>query len=752
MSEPQQIINVGEVANDGTGESLRDAFNAVNNNFANVWAAGPVDSQVVISNNRVSTNETNLDLILAGNGVGNVTVASTTVPSIDAVYDLGRANRRFDEVHAVYYYGNGAYLTGITGNGGGGPNVYFSQGAPGNASIGDIWIESDTGVQYLYFNDDTSNQWAEMEAYQSFSTTNVSANTGNWGFSGNNLYNINGGNIINGDLTHGYTAGITIPTNGDANAILLNNTYGNIILQSGANSDPTATWTFGGDGNTTLPTGGRISNYPGGTGANNDSWFVTPGNGTGGVSSQDGQQYIQINNNLFVEIGTSYGTANASVWQFSRDGDFGAPGNISTTGNVSGAYILGNGSQLTGLPASYSNSNATTLLANFGSNTISTTGNITSGNLLTGGLISATANITGGNITTAGVLKISGSSAYIDVAGTGYIQNAGMGEMQISTVAGRPLIINTNAGAYGWNFGIGGNLTLPNGGTISGTGNITAGYFFGNGSQLTGLPATYSNSNVTTLLAAFGSNAISTTGNITANNISGNLSVLANSAGRFTLLSDNTLLSGTVANPQNFKTSDAYTPDIDLRNSSGTGTFTQGATSYTIRVAGTNNLILDNTGLLSAPGNISTPGQISAAGNITGNYFFGNGSALTSVATQVTGSWNVPVGNSTQSFTVNSGTYSMWVDCNIPNGILVWNATATVTNTNVPVVGYQYAWVYNGGGTPIDFTSIPNQFVGTANAILRSNTAPSSTTNRFDFGINNTSGGNVTVRYSYTKL
>jgi hypothetical protein len=94
----------------------------------------------------------------------------------------------------------------------------------------------------------------------------------------------------------------------------------------------------------------------------------------------------------------------------------------------------------------------------------------------------------------------------------------------------------------------------------------------------------------------------------------------------------------------------------------------------------------------------------------------------------------------------------MWVSGNIPNGIIVWNATATITNTNVPVVGQQYAWVYNGGGTPIDFVSIPNQFVGTGNAIVRSNTAPSATTNRFDFSINNTSGGNANVSYGYTAL
>lgn len=54
--------------------------------------------------------------------------------------------------------------------------------------------------------------------------------------------------------------------------------------------------------------------------------------------------------------------------------------------------------------------------------------------------------------------------------------------------------------------------------TISTTGNVTAGFFVGDGSQLTGLPAGYTDSNVVTLLGAFGSNSISTTGNITSGN------------------------------------------------------------------------------------------------------------------------------------------------------------------------------------------------------------------------------------------
>jgi hypothetical protein len=61
---------------------------------------------------------------------------------------------------------------------------------------------------------------------------------------------------------------------------------------------------------------------------------------------------------------------------------------------------------------------------------------------------------------------------------------------------------------------------------ISAVGNVTAPYFFGNGSQLTGLPVQYGNSNVVTLLSGFGSNTISTTGNVSGGYFFGNGSQL----------------------------------------------------------------------------------------------------------------------------------------------------------------------------------------------------------------------------------
>jgi hypothetical protein len=120
-------------------------------------------------------------------------------------------------------------------------------------------------------------------------------------------------------------------------------------------------------------------------------------------------------------------------------------------------------------------------------------------------------------------------------------------------------------------------------------------------------------------------------GNITgANVITANTFVgaLGNNTGRFTLLSDNTLLSGTVASPQNFKVNDAYTPDIDIRNASGTGMFTQGA-NLTIRTAGTYNWNFDNTGKLTTPGQvITTPVPYANLTAIAGSRAFINNANL----------------------------------------------------------------------------------------------------------------------------
>jgi hypothetical protein len=125
----------------------------------------------------------------------------------------------------------------------------------------------------------------------------------------------------------------------------------------------------------------------------------------------------------------------------------------------------------------------------------------------------------------------------------------------------------------------------------------------------------------------------------------------------------------------------------------------------------------------------------------------------TNVVSPVSGSWTVTPGTNNYSFTVDiSNTYNLWVLGNIPNGIIVYNATVSVSNTNVPVIGYQYAWNYTGGSSPISFTSIPAQIIGTAGAISTASPTVGSSTNTFVFGIQNNTASGVTVNYGYIKI
>jgi len=151
-------------------------------------------------------------------------------------------------------------------------------------------------------------------------------------------------------------------------------------------------------------------------------------------------------------------------------------------------------------------------------------------------------------------------------------------------------------------------------------------------------------------------------------------------------------------------------------------------------------------------------------GNSTGVYLVMDSSGLTetykvtketflagSTGVPVTGSWTLTTGANTVSFTVTAGqSYVMWVNGNIPNGIVNWNATVTLSNSNVPVIGVQYGWYYLAGNALV-LTSIPSQIIGTAGTISNSSPAVSNS-NTFTFGITNNSGTSQVVYYGYTKV
>ena len=162
----------------------------------------------------------------------------------------------------------------------------------------------------------------------------------------------------------------------------------------------------------------------------------------------------------------------------------------------------------------------------------SVTGNITGGNINTGGVVSATGNITGGNLSGTSITGTLTTATQSAITALGTLTN-------ISTSGNANVTGDVNSARVSATGNItGGNILTA--GQVSATGNITGNFFVGNGSLLTGIAAGgYGNANVAANLAAFGSNPVSTTGNVTAGNFIGN--VVGGGAGTPTISSTTNL-------------------------------------------------------------------------------------------------------------------------------------------------------------------------------------------------------------------
>jgi len=248
-------------------------------------------------------------------------------------------------------------------------------------------------------------------------------------------------------------------------------------------------------------------------------------NNTSNITTLQGQVYANAN-------AQAYLASNANV-------AITTTGNITTTANITAGFFIGNGSQLTNIT---------------GANVI---GNVTSA--ITAGTVTTNAQ---SNITSVGTLDslaVTGNTdlGSINASGTIVLNSVTITETMLTTTGSSFEILGTDQGVqlhsldtanntfslvFADNTGVGlvtdagelvvgidGNVTVTDsmsvGGELSTTGNITSSYdvtansFIGDGSQLTGLPAGYTDANVVTLLADFGSNTISTTGNVSTGNI-----------------------------------------------------------------------------------------------------------------------------------------------------------------------------------------------------------------------------------------
>ena len=76
----QLVLNVGENANDGTGDTLRDAMIKVNTNFTDIYGSPGFDlTTIQVTGNEIRATRTNDDLVFAPAGSGAVVFPALTI-------------------------------------------------------------------------------------------------------------------------------------------------------------------------------------------------------------------------------------------------------------------------------------------------------------------------------------------------------------------------------------------------------------------------------------------------------------------------------------------------------------------------------------------------------------------------------------------------------------------------------------------------------------------------------------------------
>ena len=241
--------------------------------------------------------------------------------------------------------------------------------------------------------------------------------------------------------------------------------------------------------------GANLTNLPSGS----NSAAIANGTSNVNIPALNGNINTSVAGNANILIVT--GTGANVTGTFNATGNA-VVGNISATnlGNVSAVNLDGNVLNIlhgdgswSADATSYGNSNVVTLMGAFGSNTITTTGVIT-------GDGSGLSAIAGANVTGAVALATSATSA-----------NAVAGANVSGAVALATSATSANAVAYA---NVSGTPTLGNISTINIDGNVSN-VLRGDGTFAADADTAYGDSNVVTLLNAFGSNTISTTGLIT---------------------------------------------------------------------------------------------------------------------------------------------------------------------------------------------------------------------------------------------
>ena len=339
---------------------------------------------------------------------------------------------------------------------------------------------------------------------------------------------------------------------------------------------------------------------------------------------------------------------------------------ITLTGNITGGNLATGGAV---------NATGTATLGNVATGgTVSATGTITGGNVATGGTISSTGTATVGNVATGGTVSATGTATVGNVATGGTVSATGTitsdgtitggnvatgGTMSATGVlTGGSIETATTVSATGTITG--GNVAT--GGTVSATGTATAGNIATGG--------TVSSTGTATLGNVATGGTISAASTITGGNVQTGGTISATS----TITSDDTITGGNIATGGTV-------------SSTGTATLGNVATGGTISSTGTATL-----GNVASSGFISTTGNVSA-GNVNTSDIVGATVTVTSAGAISLAGTEINA-NSTKILNladpVNGGDAAnkQYVD-SVAEGLNVKAAVIAATTANITLSGAQ---------------------------------------------------------------
>ncbi|AGE57873.1 Chlorovirus glycoprotein repeat domain-containing protein [Paramecium bursaria Chlorella virus NW665.2] len=577
----------------------------------NVSAPGNVDTLFLTAGNIIAGNAIANSMVITGNisalyFSGNASNVTGVVPSTLDTEIFGNVFAA-GNVSASYLIGNGTLVTlgGYTIVPRGTVANQTARLALSNALPGSIVFQTDANVTYMLLGTPASSvsNWLQFTG-ANFPVTSVMGRTGNVLLLSNvDVKTIGGANIAApGSLT-------------SANINVIGNVTGQFLAANVIVSGEITTNVL--RANTMTVAGNVIANYLVGNGMLLEAVQLTIPRTAN----------IDITGNVLAPANVD---TQSIITTIVRAGNVSVSGQVNIIGNVSGAYFVGNGLTLTGIPAS-------------GLQPIGIVGNV-----------SAPGNVNASNVTMDNI-QIGNSIALGQVNVLGNVVTDAFFIGSGSRLTNVPAIVSgTQAMNISGNVVASGNVDVSNvlttvlrapnvivtGQVNSSGGNVSSlGFFIGSGAQLTGVTATLG-----------GTQSLDIIGNVVA---SGNVDA-TNVSTRLLRVTGNVNVRGQVNVTGNVVALNFFGSGAGLTGVTATATGNQ-SINIVGNVVASANVDASNVSanILRVLGNIVVGGQVNVIGNVTSNRLIGNGILLQGII--ATGNLNVDIiGNVAASGNVNT--------------------------------------------------------------------------------------------------